>query len=164
MSLLTPYINNLRSIEQDIPKIAKKAIRANVEEIENLLKQTQLGKGKNSDGLPLAWRQGKKSGNGRYAPTTQKFANLGIPSKPIRPKIPGQPYNFEWDGSTFRMMGVKLKGNEEYEIFTRTGKQKFLESIYGRIFDLTEKNNDLVNEKIVLPFIQDFIFENLLNV
>lgn len=164
MSALTPYIYNLEKISQDIPEIAKKSIRDNAGEIEDLLKYSQLGKGKNSAGQPLKWQHNGKRGNGKYAPTTPQFAKLGIPSYPIKPKIAGEPYNFEWSGDTFRMMGLEIKGNDEYEIFTRSGKQSFLESIYGEIFKLTEKHNKLVNDKIILPYLQKYILENMFNV
>lgn len=162
MSILEPTIKHLIDLGSRIPEIAKKAVRENIGEIEDILKYSQLGKGMNSDGLPLAWEQGRKSGNGKYAPTTPNYAKLGIPSSPIKPKTTGQPYNFEWTGDTFRMMGIELKGDDEYVIFTRTGKQDFLESIYGRIFDLTEKHNSLVNETIILPYLEEFILSNML--
>lgn len=154
MSIVTPYIKNLERIEDQLERVAKDAVRDNAEFIINLVKFGQLVKGKNSFGNPLIWDKG----SGFYAVATQGFADRqGI----TIPKTAGSPYNFQWTGNTFDSMGIKLKGDDGYEILTIDGKQSLLESIYGEIFSLTEEHNKLVNETIIGPALGNFIVENM---
>lgn len=157
MSIVTPYIENLNNIKDQIPSVARSAIEENSEDIINVLKFSQLGIGLNSDGSPLRW----SGGTGFYAPSTQNIANRDPRYSRQKPKGAGDPYNFQWSGETFAFMDLKFIGTDEYEIFTASGKQSFLESIYGEIFELTDAHNKWVNETIVLPAISDFILENM---
>lgn len=157
MSVITPYKQNARRIRSSIPKIAKQAIEENAEDIINILKFSQLGMGFNSDGSPLSWSKG----DGFYAESTQRFADADPNYSRQEPKKTGQHYNFVWSGNTFAFMGLKIKGSSKYEIFTKGGKQRLLEGIYGKIFDLTEEHNEWVNQNIISPALYKFILENI---
>ena len=159
MSVTDPYINKLRSIKSKIPSLAKKIVAENSDLILNILKFNQLGVGLNSDGLPLAWSHKGQKGDGTYAVATQGIANDDPRYRSIKPKTAGSPYNFQWSGETFAFMGIKIKASK-YEIFTKSGKQKLLEEIYGEIFKLTEENNDFINETIIIPGLIDHILNN----
>ncbi len=154
MSLLTPFIENLKSIEHRLPDIAKKAVIDNAGTIINLVKFGQLARGKNSQDLPLDW----SGGSGFYAKGTQAFADRDGISIPKQWKA---PYNFQWTGSTFDSMRLKIINQKEFDIFTTDGKQRLLESIYGEIFELNKKHNDWVNENIILPALELFILQNM---
>ena len=39
-----------------------------------------------------------------------------------------------------------------------------LEDIYGEIFDLTEEHNQYVNIEIILPTLQQYILDNLVQI
>ena len=130
---------------------AKEAIIKNKGEIVNLVKFGQLSKGINSYNNLI----------GTYSPYTQAYAdfeNINIP------KSFGAPYNFQWTGETFDNMKIKTvnKSKQTYNIGTIIGKQKLLEGIYGEIFDLTEENNNYVNEKIIEPYILKKIEEGFI--
>lgn len=159
MSIITPYIDNLEKIKNNLPEIASKAINENYSEIVMLVKSAQLGRGLNSRGEPLKWNEG----TGKYAKRTQGYANRdGVRV----PKTKGAPYNFSWTGETLDNTQLKQNPNEStYEIFTIAWKQRMLESQlgYGEIFKLTDKHNDYVNEKIILPAIYQHILKNLLS-
>lgn len=159
-TLIKPFIRNLENVKRQIPQIAQQAVKDNAEDIVNIVKLSQLGVGLNSDGLPLKW----SGGDGFYADATQEIANNDPGYSRQEPKNSGSPYNFNWSGNTFAFMGLKIKGEDEFEIFTTGGKQSLLEGIYGEIFDLTEEHNKFVNETIILPALQKFILDNLLTV
>ena len=159
MSVITPYIDNLENIKNNLPEIASKAINENYSEIVMLVKSAQLGRGLNSRGEPLSW----DGGSGKYAASTQGYATRDD----VRvPKTKGAPYDFSWTGET--LDNTQLKQNPEestYEIFTIAWKQRMLESKlgYGEIFKLTDKHNNYVNEKMILPAIYRYILRNLLS-
>ncbi len=167
-SIVQPYIENLKSIENKIPDLAKQALKENYSEIVMLVKAEQLGKGKNSMGLPLAWSDGKYSGDGFYSDATDKIADNSINSalgrSTKKPKIAGEPYNFSWTGATLDGMAMKDTGVDTFEIFTTDSKKSYLEGIYGEIFKLTEKHNTYVNEQIILPYLYRYILNNFMKV
>ncbi len=156
MTVIQPYIDQVKQVRADIPKIAEDFIMANSEKILNLVKVDQLGKGLNSQGTPLAWA----GGTGFYAKTTQAFADSqGISKK----KTAGSPYNFDWTGGTFDKMVVGVLNDDSFKIFTLDGKKELLESTYGTIFSLTKEHNDLINEWL-LHHLYKYLFENLFHV
>ncbi len=161
MSVLTPYIENLKSIENKIPDLAKQALKENYSEIVMLVKAEQLGKGLNSMGTRLAWSDNGQSGNGFYSPGTQSIADREGVSVP---KTVGTPYNFNWTGATLDGMMMKDTGVDTFEIFTTDSKKSYLEGIYGEIFKLTEKHNTYVNEQIILPYLYRYILNNFMKV
>lgn len=161
MSVVTPYLNKLKSIEGKIPDLAKQALKENYSEIVMLVKAEQLGQGLNSLGRPLAWEDNGQSGNGAYAPGTQDKADREGVSVP---KTVGTPYNFNWTGGTLDNMAMKNTGVDTFEIFTTDSKKAYLEGIYGEIFQLTPKHNEYVNQEIILPFLYRFVLNNFMKV
>jgi len=161
MELLDNYNKQLQAMKKNVSQWAKEAIINNKDTIVNIVKLRQLNKGFNSFGLPLEFMsKNGNSGDGRYAPTTQGYADRDNISTP---KTPGSPYNFYWSGETFENMrlGGVNKSKKSYNIVTVRGKQKLLESIYGEIFDLTEENNKFVNITIIEPYIAKKIQETI---
>jgi len=155
-TIVTPYISKINSIERELPNIAKQAVVDNSAEIVLLVKN-QLSSGLNSFGNPLKWH----SGTGFYKSSTQGFADeqgLSIP------KTKGEAYNFQWTSDTFDSMGLFTTKIGEFDIFSVDGKKNLLESIYGKIFDLTEEHNQYVNIEIILPTLQQYILDNLVQI
>lgn len=142
----------MEAMKNSVEDVLREILIEHKSEIVALVKYEQLAKGKNSQDNPLSWSYG----SGFYASSTQSFAtrdNVRVP----KPK--GSPYNFQWTGETFDNMGFKLT-EKAYDIFTLSGKQRLLESIYGEIFELTEKHNNYVNNKILEPNLIKWIEEN----
>ena len=164
MAVLDPYLSNINRLKENLVSEAKEAIRLHSEEILNLIKETQLGKGLNSQGQRLSFQHGKQTGNGIYTKATEAIAHnafaVALGQQPRKPKRAGSPYNFEWGGSTFDTMGIDLATDGLIHIFTADGKQMFLEEIYGEIFSMTDKNNDYVNRELILPHLQKYILDN----
>jgi len=148
-TVIQPFINRLTEIKLDLHKIAKQIIIDNSSEIVLLVK-SQLSHGLNSDGNPLRWSEG----NGYYSPHTQSYADM---DNVQAPKVFGSPYNFSWSGETLDNLQMGKINKANYEITTVMFKKKLLESIYGEIFDLTEENNNYVNNKILIPKLQEYI-------
>lgn len=162
MDVIAPYLNNLSRIKDQIPELAREALKKNYSEIVMLVKSEQLGKGLNSMGLPLQWTDGDQSGTGYYAAATQNKYNqetVGFSGGDQVGKPFGKPYNFSWTGSTLDNMKMDI-GNDAFEVFTTDGKRRELERIYGEIFTLTEKHNNYVNNEIILPHLYNFILDN----
>ena len=164
MSVIDPYVAKLERLREQLIPEAKEAIRLHSETILNLIKETQLGQGLNSDGARLSFQQGKFSGNGFYTEATEAIAHnafsIALGEQPRKPKRAGSPYNFEWTGTTFDTMGIDLATDGLIHIFTADGKQMFLEELYGEIFSMTPANNDFVNNEIILPHLQKYILDN----
>lgn len=163
MSVVTPYLNHLEAIKGKIPELAKKAVKARYSDIVTLVKVEQLGKGLNSQGLPLAWSKNGIKGTGKYAQRTQSIYNKDKRVSGTS-KTAGTPYNFNWTGETLDNTQLKLLGNDAFEIFTISGKQKLLEGIYGEIFKLTDEHNTYVNNEIILPYLYQYILNNMFKV
>ena len=74
------------------------------------------------------------------------------------------PYNFYWTGETIEGLFLesinKQKGT--YEISTVPAKKRLLERIYGELFDLTDGNNQWINENIIEPYISAWISKKML--
>jgi hypothetical protein len=129
-------------------------IRENADDIINLVKLSQLGLGLDSQGDLM----------GIYAESTQQFADNDPDYTRKKRKTAGQPYNFEWTEGVFKGMDLKFIQKDQYEIFTKDGKQALLESIYGVIVDLTEEHNDFVNDVILFPGLINFVVKNVANI
>ena len=149
MGILDKHLQNLHTIHDNIEDIAGDIVGRNSERIIQILQDKQLGIGKYSDGSLL----------GTYSPYTQEYAD----EENVRfPKDDGQPYNFQWTGSTFSKMILKYDVvGQDYSIFSRDAKQELLKSIYGdELFKLTEANNKIINETIIEPELIIYIEEN----
>jgi len=161
MSLVTPYITHLEQLKQDVPIIASEIVEKNASDIILILQDKQLGKGLNSFGSNLSFNQGKYSGDGYYSEWTEFIANNESTRKP---KKAGDAYNFQWSGSTFDSMFLKTDDGGTFDIMTRDGKQRLLETLYGEIFDLTPEHNEYVNEVIIKPQLYKYILEHLFKI
>lgn len=95
---------------------------------------------------------------GRYSEGTLSYIDPNNP--PRKPKIPGEPYNFEWTGGTID--GIYLIfDRESVKFFSKDSKAPFLEQEYGDIFGLTEKNLAEVVKRVILPAFQIQICQRL---
>lgn len=152
MGIIDGHLQNLRHIEEYIDDYAKQIVKENADEIIRVLQDKQLGEGKYATGRPLKWADG----TGFYAKPTAY-----ISASAIKPKIAGQPYNFQWSGSTFASMVLKTDSNESYSVFSTDGKEALLKKIYGdKLFTLSKENNKWINENIIEPKLAKFIEEN----
>jgi len=157
----SPFIKKLNKI--DLERIGVRIVAENSDVIIELVKNTQLGQGLDSKGELLIHptKRGKTSPSkaiGYYNNSTEKkYREVGA----SKPKIYGERYNFEWTSSTFATMYIESSKDNKFSIFSKEGKKKDLEKKYQtKLFDLTEKNNKEVNEKILLPKIQEYILNN----
>ena len=147
-TIISSAINNLNEAQQGLLQVAKDAIILNRKEIISILQDSQMSQGLRSDGKVA----------GVYKPSTSQFASL---YNPVKPKTPFEPYNFYWSGETFAFMDVRNDSGASYSIFSTSGKQVVLEKSYGKLFDLTEENNDWINENIILPALRKYILDQL---
>ena len=152
MDVIDKHLETLRQVEDNIEDYAKKIVLENSDEIISILQDKQLGEGQYWTGRPLKWQ----SGTGYYAKSTAYLS-----ASAIKPKIAGDPYNFEWSGSTFASMVLKTENTKTYSIFSRDGKMEFLKKTYGdKLFKLSNENNKWVNENIIEPKLAKFIEDN----
>lgn len=149
MEAFKTLYSKIEAVKLEASKLAVEAVKKNSTSIITYLQTQQLGIGLNSDGEPLHSKNDENI-NGFYKAVTQNYWAKVHP--PVKPKIAGRAYNFQWTGTTFGTMALRIK-SDEFEIFTKDGKQRMLEGIYGRIFDLSPENNELINENIILPYI-----------
>lgn len=90
---------------------------------------------------------------GTYSPKTEAIARQ---ESTVRPKIAGQPYNFQWTGELFRGMYLKVFP-DRFEIFSRDDKSPLLEAKYSDIFGgnlifgLTDENCEIYAKTKLLP-------------
>ena len=152
MSIIKRHIEHLDAMQNSVEDVLREILIEHKSEIVALVKYDQLAKGKNSYDKPLSWSHG----SGFYASSTQSFATR---DKVRTPKRAGSAYNFQWTGETFDNMQFKLT-EKAYDIFTIGTKQKLLEELYGDIFELTEKHNNYVNNKILEPELVKWIEQN----
>lgn len=153
MRITEKALANLEQIKNEIPIWIRDAIFENAELIINILQDNQLSKGKDSSGTIV----------GKYSWTTDYFYNKGQ-NKARQPKTKGEAYNFEWHGEFFDSMNIKVNSVEQgFDIFSSTGKDKFLEKTFRtELTKLTKENNDWVNKNIIEPYISKKIMENIL--
>ncbi len=159
---ITPYRNNISKIKDDLEKVAQEILLRNSGKILDLIQKGQLGIGLDPFGQPLQHPQ-KSSNYGKYEPVTAGFWANQTPT-PKKPKVTGSTYNFEWSGDTFSTMFLEMRGDSVFEIFTKDGKQSLLENAYGKIFNLSKQNNEIVNQVILLPELYKYVVNNLFKV
>jgi hypothetical protein len=154
-TIVDPYILKLNSIELELPMVAQRAVIDNAENIKNILKYSQLELGINSNNIEV----------GTYSTRTQD--EYAFNAETVKPKIAGEPFNFQWSGATFAFMDIRTDGKGDYDIFSSSGKQEILEEKYGKngeLFKLTEEHNQYVNIEIILPSLIDYILDNLVTI
>lgn len=156
MSITKTIIKNLSKVENNLGKIAAKAIKENEEEILDLIKDDQLGKGFDAFGKNLTHPQGNSDGT--YAESTEFFWSKQSP-KPRTPKITGRKYDMEWTGKTKDSMKIKTL-IDGFDVLSAT--KNAIEAIYGApMIKLSKEHLELVNEKYVSPPIYEAIFASL---
>ncbi len=153
MGIVKKLLERFDALEDTIEDEAKRIVIANIDAIISILEKKQLGIGLSSSGAPLRWA----SGDGFYTRNTQLIAEQEFTAEP---KIEGQPYNFQWTGSTFDGLNIKTLSKNNYSILSTDSKASFLRKTYGIIFDLTKENNTLVNEAIIEPELVKYVEEN----
>jgi len=153
MRITEKALANLEQIKNEIPIWIKDAIFENADFIINILQDSQLSKGLDSSGSVV----------GVYSWATDAFYNKGQ-NKAKQPKEAGTPYNFEWTSDFFDSMNIKVNSVEQgFDIFSTTGKDKFLEKQFNsELTKLTKENNDYINKKILEPYISKKIMESIL--
>jgi len=146
---------HIKTLESQIPIWAKDCIIENADFIISILQDNQLSKGLDSSGAIV----------GTYFWTTEYVFAKDPNNRPRTQKGKGQPYNFEWSGEFFDSMNIKIDtGSSDFDIFSSTGKDVFLEEQFRRnLTDFTKSNNDFVNTQIIEPYISNKIEENLFN-
>lgn len=149
VDVLEPYVKEIADIKKDLPKILRKILIDNRDEVIQILKNEQLAEGIDSKGKVV----------GRYSINTPSYIDPTNP--PRQDKEPGQPYNFEWTGGLFDNMYLHFEDLKSYSLFSEDSKAKFLEKEYGDIFTLTEKNNERINNEILRPLMYDEIIKRL---
>lgn len=153
MRITEKAISHLDQVKDKIPEWARDAILENEQYIISILQDNQLSLGKDSFNKYV----------GFYKTVTEEVYAQDPTNRPRKPKNSGEPYNFEWSGEFFDSMGIKINSQDEgYDIFSATGKDKFLERIFKtQLTKFTEENNNLVNKTIIEPYIALKIAENL---
>jgi hypothetical protein len=148
--LVEPYINHLIKMKSKLEKLGQLAVMEKADFIIFTLTERQLALGLNSKG----------SVAGTYADYTALKASDPY-NKPRRPKVRGQNWNFDWSGQLFETMQVKAKA-DSFSIYSSVGKGKFLEKEFGQeLMTLTDENNKMINETVILPYLYKYILENM---
>ena len=147
---LQPYSKALADVKTDLPKILRNIIINNKKRILNILKETQLSKGLGSDGELL----------GTYSKYTEIISIFEEP-KPRKTKREGSPYNFEWTGKYFDAFDIDFEDEESFSLFSKDAKAKLLNDKFGEIETLTDQNNKIVNQEILLPEMYEEIIRRL---
>jgi len=149
---LEPYNLALTEMVDDIPAILKEVFLKRGADIVRMIQEQQLSKGKDGDGFLL----------GTYSIVTQNIATTETP-KPIRPKIYGKPYNFEWTGDWFKKMKAQLQGTDGYEIFSADWKHNLLIEKYGPdLVKINDRLNQYIND-VILKWELHYYFVNRLS-
>lgn len=162
MGILKGHIAHLKKLSKGLDKVAFGVVETHSEKIMDVVRNEQLGKGIDSFGFGLV-HPSKKTNPARvplYEPATEFFWAKRSPY-PIKPKKTNARYNFQWTGNFFNSLAIK-KERDGYNIFSKTGKQRLLEKIYEtKLTKLTNDNNKMVNDNIILPEVYKYVVNNL---
>lgn len=141
MSLAKYYIKQFEKADSGLEGAATESLRDNMDFILFLIKDKQLDIGIKSDG----------SDSPNYSRWTQFFAKSNPPRTGISSKTPDKKFNYEWSGSWKDSLYVKI-ANDGFDILARDSKTAVLEQMSGgKITQLTEENNKIINDEIVKP-------------
>lgn len=155
MSLIKNHIDSLRIADDQLELIARKAVIDNSEVILSLLKDGQLRKSIMSSGKLAPF----------YSKNTFSFALADEPITGASSKTDVDRYNFEWSGEWLKDMYIAIESNSDgFDILSSAQKTSILEEMTGsKLTALTEKNNNKVNEEIILPKLFDHFIDALIN-
>ena len=153
VDVLEPYVKEIADLKRDLPNILRKILINRKQDVLKILKDEQLGKGFDASGKVI----------GTYSETTEiiSIENQLLGRKPRKPKVAGQPYNFEDTGSLFDNMDMMFEDLKSFSLFSKDSKANFLEKEYGDIYTLTNKHNERVNQEILRPEMYDEIIKRL---
>ena len=152
MGLINQNIESLKKAEGNLEKVAQSAVRDNMDFIMFLLKENQLGNGVLSDGSLAP----------TYDPSTIGFAEFDTPRTGVSSKSSSNRYNFEWSGQWLDSMYIKIE-KEGFDVLSRDYKTAMLEKmVKGKLTALTPKNNEKVNDEIIMPKLFDSVIDALL--
>ena len=135
------YMQNVKGVRDNIPNETERIIKAKEKFILDLNRQAQLMQGIDSDGEKIA---------PEYKPFTIEIKQLI-----------GQPYDrvtLFYSGKFYAKFRIKFdKSNLTFQIDSTERKITQLTSKYGdNIFGLTKENQELLNNKIILPELWTF--------
>ena len=152
MGLIKQNIQSLKKAETQLELVAQSAVRDNMDFIMFLLKENQLGNGVLSDGSLAP----------TYDPSTIGFAEFDTPRTGVSSKSSSNRYNFEWSGQWLDSMYIKIE-KEGFDVLSRDYKTAMLEKmVKGKLTALTPKNNEKVNDEIIMPKLFDSVIDALL--
>lgn len=157
MTVVQPFINRLDKIKDNLDRVANRVIIDHAEIIISLLKDNQLSHGLDSSGAIV----GKYTYWTDIRAKAERQASGG--RSPRQDKQYGQAYNFDWTGSLFETLTIKGNTSKnEFTIFSTIGKIKLLEKEFNtKLSDLTEENNDSINNEILVPKLQEYILNEM---
>ena len=112
------------------------------------LQKKQLEKGEDANGNTA----------GVYTRATEQIAKEyeSLGNAPIKPKIAGEPYNFEWSGAFFKGMYIKVftSGDLTIEIDSSVPYSNELQGRFKKLLGLTQNNQAEFNEFIQVKLIE----------
>lgn len=153
VDVLEPYVKAVDSLKRELPQILREILIRRKEDVLKILKEEQLGKGLDANGRLI----------GTYSELTEQISieNQLLGRKPRKPKVEGEPYNFEDTGGLFDGMDMMFEDMKSFSLFSRDEKADFLEQEYGDIYTLTNQHNHRVNQEILRPEMYDEIIKRL---
>ena len=135
------YMQKVKGVKDNIPNETEKIIKAKEQFILNLNRQAQLMKGIDSKGEKIA---------PEYKPFTVQIKQLI-----------GQPYDrvtLFYSGKFYAKFKIVYNKDMSFEIISTEQKTPKLMDKYGDdIFGLTKENQQILNEKIILPELWKFL-------
>ena len=128
--------------KQALEKIAFQELKKEKQFLIKLEKE-RLDKGQDTSGKVV----------GTYSESTEQIAKT---QNPIKPKIAGQPFNFQYFGSFFRKMGMAFRSLTS--VFTNTDtKAGILLSKYPNLLGVSDKDwADFLNTRLHTNFMKQF--------
>lgn len=153
MSLIQEYISHIKQAENDLEKVAQKAIFDNEDIVLGLLKE-QIANSEDSTGHTFD----------NYADSTENYWRYADP--PISSQFPNKTtsnaYTLVWSGNWIKSIYINID-NEGFDFLSSDPKDSIVEgySKGGKIKKLNEKNLKNVNNEIVLPALYEYLFRKM---
>ena len=150
---MATILEQQKRLEKLSPKITVNNVFAALKEAEKIIiatNQFQLNKGEDSDGNIV----------GVYKRGTQGYAT---DQRPIKDKIQGEPYNFQWFGDFFDGFELSVSGIDATISSAgvgQGGKKAFLTT--NNLFGLQEDNLKKIIKEEILPFMNKVARDTLM--